>query len=284
MNDFEHAYEDLSRQNVLALAKDPNLSARLEKAPSGKYRFALRPTLKTDTPWVHNEMITSRKCDLWHSLYFNQFGFVPRGCRACWKISMALVSVYDLFLVEQFQREILPEREAKCGVDKRRYTPTRYAAFWYVPMGHGLPGARDYFRMIVGSLREWLGPRALYPWKIILKRGCTEMEQQSRKDHGADSVKWDELFDSSDPLEDRLEAIFEDNMEIYDSVQNPDAQTFIKQYWIEYASAIGDSSVALLDVDGSLQKKNPPMLAYEKYESGWSERMQECHTRLRATK
>jgi hypothetical protein len=276
---FEHSYEELSRQNVLALAKDPNLSARLEKAPSGKYRFALRPTLKTDTPWVHNEMITTRKCDLWHSLYFNQFGFVPRGCRACWKISMTLTSVYDLFLIEQFQREVLPENEAKCGVDKRGYTPARYAAFWYVPMGYNLEQAREFYQRILGHLLNWFSPRSLEPWKIILKRGCTEMEQRSRKDHDADSSEWDVLFTASDPLEDRLEEIFEDNMEIYDSVQHPDAQTFIKKWWIDWAFAIGDPTAALLDADKALLKKNPPMRAYEAYEEGFEEMRNECLTR-----
>lgn len=281
-NKFENAYEDLSRQNVLGLAKDPNLSSRLEKAPSGKYRFAMRPTLKTDTPWVHNEMITTRKCDLWHSLYFNQFGFVPRGCRACWKISMTITSVYDLFLMEEFQRTILPENEAKCGVDKRNYTPARYAAFWYVPMGYDLEQAREYYRFILEEVQQWFAPRAIKPWKIILKRGCTEMEQQSMKDHEAHSDEWDVLFAKSDPLEDRLSEIFEDNMEMYDSVQHKDAQTFIKRYWIRFAFATDDPTVYLLDGEEALKKDFPSMLAYEGCDCEFSARVERCRIKLSA--
>lgn len=279
-NLFENAYEILSRQDLWAMAKDgPNFAGRLKKMENGKYRMNMIATARVDSPWCHNKHNIDRKCDLWHTVFFGQFGFIPRGCRACWKISMALTSVYDLFLLRDFQ-EVNDQWEGKCGVDRRRYTPARYSGFWYVPMGHSLEEARVYFQTILDALKKEFAPNALYPWKIILKRGCTEMEQRSQKDHGFASTEWDTLGEESDPLEDRLEQLLEDNEELYEQEQNKDTMTHIMKYWIEYAYAINDPTAALLDSDGSLLKENPPMHAYESYSDGFVERMKECRTRL----
>ena len=272
-------YEDLSRQDIWAMAKDPNLGQSLRKLPNGKFRRNMVATARTDTPWAHNTITMDRACDLWHEVYFQQFSFVPRGCRNCWKISMTLSSVYDLFLLREFQKTHL-EWEGKCGVDQRRYTPARYAGFWYVPMGFSLEEARAYYETILTHLKEEFEPYVVAPWKIILKRGCTEMEQHSRRDCGVASDKWDELFSKSDPLEDCLNEVFEaDDPAIHEIAQNPSVAIHIERFWIEWAFAIGDATVWLLDSEKTLLDKNPSMLAYEAYDAGMSARIEECLTK-----
>jgi hypothetical protein len=225
-NDFYNRRGDMSAK----LARLTEIGT-LVVGPKGK----LMPAIKFETstsPWFHVKMPTNRFCMLWHDVYFRHFGFVPRGCRKCWKLVITTHEdpekqrVSDLFRLRDFL--ISMNMPSKCGCDVRQYTPSRYDGFIY---SDSLTEGRLYYDMVLPKLKAAF-PNAT----LILKRACTEFEHRFP---GSD--KWDEQ-DGWNALEDYLDYIIDthNQYEFSGLMAHADADTF--RFWIEYAHGIGDSS------------------------------------------
>jgi len=158
-------------------------------------------------PWIDGGRgPAERYCLMWDDIWFRHFGFIPRGCRSCWKVSLKMRSMKDAYkiLMEQKDESV----RCKIGLETRPWTGNvgGFSAFWYVPLGEGLAGGREIYPRIKKVVRELSEGRL----KPILKRGCTEMEIQLRKITGKGSDKWDELAEEGnwDEIEDSLEELF----------------------------------------------------------------------------
>jgi len=179
------------------------------------------------SPWINNLRATDRSCPLWMKNYFDFYGFIPRGCRSCWKVVMEISTVRQLMKIEQDQLEC--EYDCKCGIESRPQTGKlgMFGAYWYAPLAEGLAGGRKMFR--------WLNKK--YPGvKLLLKRGCTEMEMRWKP-----SDRWDEFAEKGqwDMYEELLNTLFV--LEEVPFGQTPSMfKPVIRARWVEWAFEHGD--------------------------------------------
>jgi len=123
--------------------------------------------LTWQTPWFHQRGVANKVCGLWHQIMFNQWGFVPRGCQECWKVVARPRTLKELFQLQDVQRKL--DRPAKCGIEVRSYTPAHYGGYFY---NASLDEGKECYKIVREAINEAISPDV----KVILKRGCTEME------------------------------------------------------------------------------------------------------------
>ena len=137
-------------------------------------------------PWLHARFGEDRNCYLWN-FYFNTFGFIPRGCRKCWKVTCKMESIRQLVKMHDLQYEM--DLPSKCGFeaeDSRWFARKGglYSAFWYAPIEDGIEGGLALEKKVKKRVGEVFGKDL----GLRLKKGCTEMELSYR-----DTKRWDEL-------------------------------------------------------------------------------------------
>ena len=199
----------------------------LVRGPHGRYSMKLDPS-SINQPWLYIHTAIGRKCTLWHDLYFEHFRLIPEGCLNCWKTVISVSSVYDLFIL----RDILTglSLPSKCGIDARYFTPNKYSGFIY---GDSIGQGFEYYRIISEALEGNLDLKGKP--RVILKRGCTEFEQEYPH-----SKTW-RLSDAQVMFEKKLDSIFEAPIEPT-SQQDLIAQSRVFSSWIKYAHGIGDKT------------------------------------------
>jgi len=208
---------------------------------SGEPKVYLRWDATPKSPWITRFVEKDRECELWSYNYFTYYGFIPAGCRSCWKVVMEIPTVRQLMKIEEYQRTC--EYGCKCGAETRPVTGKlgRYGAYWYAPLDGGLAGGRKMFKFLQ---KEFPGV------KLLLKRGCTEMEAK-----WSPSDKWDEFAEKAqwDFYEELLNTLFV--MEDVPSGRTPSMlKPVIKARWIEWAFENGDETY--LDFVDKPFKKN----------------------------
>lgn len=200
----------------------------IERSPhSGKLRP--RPSCGVQTPWFLIKDPPAHHCTLWFNVVFNRLGVFPLGCMNCWKVVVVPHAdpqwqrVHDLFRMRDFL--IWHQLPSKCGVDVRTITPHRYIGFIYSD-SLGV-GQNVYNTLKDPFLEEFPGG------KIILKRGCTEMERRfgpsDKWQPTRDIMEWDKIVNS----------LFEPPP----SIPQPEHMVAdVFRFWIRYAYGIGDPS------------------------------------------
>jgi hypothetical protein len=181
-----------------------------------------------DTPWVFTNFDARRKfCTLWNAIYCNEFHIIPKFCRFhCWKTVIYPRNVYELFQLADLLRALnLP---SKCGIDKRNYTYAAWDGFVY---GDDLEQGKQYYRQTREAVDRVISPDI----KVILKRGCTEMERMKPSD------QWDDYPPDEEMLEFQLDDIF--HFEELDFHQSAWEVRDIKENWILRAIEICDPTV-----------------------------------------
>lgn len=131
-----------------------------------------------DTPWIFAELPKDRECGKWHKVYFDKFHILPRGCMHCWKVVARPKNLDELLGVRKLQAKMgLP---SKCGVEMRPSETYKgiHLAFWYGPLGD-LEGSRELCKVVRRRVRGALS----LDTPVILKRGCTEMENTFGPSH-----------------------------------------------------------------------------------------------------
>jgi hypothetical protein len=155
----------------------------------GKFRLAFY-TQPSDTPWLHsnNHIPGSREagvdCGLLH-IYHNQI-FKQQGvhsfCMGCYKVVVKPKTLEQVHKIADWQQ--LGEAKnwaCKVGAERRNYTDRDWGAYFYC---RGVEEGRERFK----AVRKWVDENLGEDIVVILKRGCTEFENNM----GA-SDKWEML-------------------------------------------------------------------------------------------
>ena len=189
-----------------------------------------------ENPWIYSGTESGRNCYLWRDIYLYKYGMISRNCLNCWKIVVRLNHVTELIKINKLQSDMHEENPSryngKCGMETRPWCTHkgRYAAFWYVPMYDKEPLTLG--RQIVKEVDERLKDLGITE-RVILKRGCTELEER----YGP-SDKWVYLKEQHS---------FENELDEFFAIE-PDPQvkqakiikTHILGEWLEYAFKTGD--------------------------------------------
>ena len=130
------------------------------------------PQLKVDTgsKWIHVCQDPDRYCRMYFSI-FNHCGFIPEKCLHCWKVVVDLPTVRDLINMYSWQMkasELDKNLWCKAGPEERNYVFRNYGAYFYCD------NETDAIKR-AKQVRQAMTRRDI-KGKIIVKRGCTEME------------------------------------------------------------------------------------------------------------
>lgn len=182
-----------------------------------------------DTPWVFAALPQDRECGKWHKIYFDKFHILPRGCMHCWKIVARPKNLEQLLEVRKLQGEMgLP---SKCGVDLRSSETYKgiHLAFWYGPWGD-LEGSRELYKEVRRKVRGALS----LDTPVILKRGCTEMENAFGPSH---------LWEYTPEMR-FLETLLDTTIEVKELMEKQPTvvETHTLAFWIVYAHRMGDKT------------------------------------------
>jgi hypothetical protein len=188
--------------------------------PSGK----LEPKLLAGAqhlPWIFiNNDARMKFCWFWNQICTQVFNIIPSNCRFnCWKIVIKPNNVKELFECYDILKQI--DLPSKIGMDLRDYTHGAWAGFVY---NDTLEEGRSHFKQV----------RAALPKKVpvILKRGCTEMEQIKP------SNTWNEMAEKDLDTEKKLMDRFSFDERHF--TQGKWQKEEIKENWIKHAIKIGD--------------------------------------------
>ena len=192
-----------------------------------------------ESPWIYAGNKNGRNCYLWRDIYLYKYHLVSRNCLNCWKVVVRVNHLSDIIKINRLQNEMheeKPERyNGKCGIETRPWCTYkgRYAAFWYVPMNNIDP--LFVGRKIAEEIDEKLKVLGITE-KVILKRGCTELEERF-----GPSDKWTYL-EVQHAFEDELDELFaiEPDSQIK---QAEKIKTYVLSKWIDHAFKTGDPTV-----------------------------------------
>jgi len=188
----------------------------------GQYQF--------DTPWIHHGKPMDRDCSRWIHLYFAKFGLLPKECMDCWKVVARPKNLHQLFELNKLHS--MMDIPGKVGVDLRPEGVFKgiYLGFWYCPMGD-LEEARELQKEVRRKVRGALSLDV----PVILKRGCTELENTF-----GPSNRW-----ARSPKDKIMQEILDSVIEIRDvgDANQPGwIKTHVMRFWIEYAHQRGDKT------------------------------------------
>ncbi len=193
-------------------------------------RFHLKTQHNVVSPWIFIKRGRFRKCSLWQfweEMFptFDGAPYIPVGCQSCWKVVIRPKNVFELFMLyEVLKASDLP---SKCGTDLRSYTPP-YGGFVYCD---SIDQGKEYFSLLQPMVAEQVSPETA--GKMILKRGCTELDRKMPSD------QW-KLTEGQVLLERYLNDIFIPDRQDYRESEITTA--FKMQDFIIYANSIGDLS------------------------------------------
>lgn len=177
-----------------------------------------------DIPWVFAVQDDSRKCNLWHGIFFNLLGLLPSPCLQCWKVVVRPQTLEDLFELHEIQKEM--GWPSKCGIEIRRTVCGLYGGYFYTD---SKPQGQKMWSFVRHEVDQRLWPET----SVILKRGCTEFEH-----HFGNSAKWDELIDDNQIYtEKKLDSFIDSN----ERLEQPKiVKRAVFNRWIEWAFRSGD--------------------------------------------
>ena len=172
-------------------------------------------------PWIFlNHDARKKFCWFWNNVCTGHFKIIPTHCRFnCWKTVIKPNNVKELFeCYDILKRLDLP---SKIGMDLREYTYGAWAGFVYAD---SLNEGREYYKLVRGVIPKNVS--------VILKRGCTEMEQLQSSD------KWDSVGQDDIDIENKLHDRFSFDERHYQQAAWHKQE--IKENWIKHAIRIGD--------------------------------------------
>ncbi len=186
-----------------------------------------------DVPWIFIGQAPHAQCILWSDVYWKIFRLLPRYCRSrCYKVVANPRTVAQLFELYDLMKSRIGW-PSKAGIDRRSYTGWPYAAFFYcTTLEEGRQCWQIVRETIDGNIRGGVDIR------VVLKKGCTEMEDAFTG--GTPSDTWKEPTAEERDLEEHLDSIFD---HIQENVIQPDwHKRYIQFRWLEHAYAIGDTT------------------------------------------
>ena len=215
------------------------------RTEDGKLR-PLREGIMPNTPWIHtNENDLKFHCRLWHNISFDvvsrnlpeQYRFVPRGCQGCWKVVLKMQTVEQLLAVLELQKAM--NATSKCGIEERDTVKGLYGAYFFNrSKAEGLRRyddvkARIRKNKILSPLLDEVD-QDNRTTRLILKRGCTEMEHLV-----GPSDKW-KITETQTILENLIERYVV--LDPSEGGQPSHIVDHIKCRWIEWAAGNEDET------------------------------------------
>ena len=177
-----------------------------------------------DPPWIYTKSRENQNCHYWHKVLFNVIhgqGAIPGPCMNCWKVVLMPRNLEELFATYFLQLSL--NRPSKCGTEgDRENTDRLYGAYFYnmsreqgqecyetvkkameqsgeiehvmfgVPLKAHFYREGEEMKFSAGTVKVAGLPN------LILKRGCTEYEQnvgasdtwESLNSEGKDEIEW----------------------------------------------------------------------------------------------
>lgn len=224
---MKNLFKDLENANVLLPVEDDLKSGMIKLTEEGKLRVNVgRPVTRN---WHLIKADTKRDCTRWNEIYCQRYKIVPKACRGCWKVVGEVPTLAALFQLAGFMQ--VEKKVSKCGVDLR-WGYGGYGkcmGYWYAPLGSSLGKAQALYRELKEKLEKLYGE---VPFKLFLKKGCTEMEAMLPSD------RWDERAEEFDRVEKALD-------EVYELERTPESEALISvinihQNWIVWRARLGD--------------------------------------------
>ncbi len=160
----------------------------------------------SSSPWFYSLFDSQRDCTR-DQFYFKHYGFIPKECRLCWKVSCKLTTVKNLIKLKDLQLEM--NLSSKCGVEEEsnRWASRKgglYSGFWYAKiedtMLEGMKGAMKLRDVVREELVKVFGKSMT----AKVKRGCTEMERKFGDSKGWDRIAKEALWDVKEEFLDSL--------------------------------------------------------------------------------
>ena len=233
-------YEDLRQVDVLMGPIHNLLANKVLIVKDGKIVYDVLSEIRAHEPWLYTRLDHERACALW-TFYFEQYGLLPRGCMNCWKVTARPRTLKELLKIREVQKKM--DLPAKCGVEDRPFAQFRgpYVAFWYGPYGEGMEGALELYKKVRFKVSDAVGIQV----PVVLKRGCTEMEDRVGPSNG---WRYPPEMHALENMLDKIVSIWSGPLE-----QPWFSKVHILINWIEYARKIRDATVNefVTDIYGS---------------------------------
>uniref|UniRef100_A0A6M3LB27 Uncharacterized protein n=1 Tax=viral metagenome TaxID=1070528 RepID=A0A6M3LB27_9ZZZZ len=164
-----------------------------------KHQFESHQAYAVQAPWIIVRPAPDRACMKWFDVYWEKYRHLPKGCRGCWKVVAKVKTLEETWKVYQLQQKL--DLPSKCGMDRREWTPSIWASFWYAPIQGGLEGARALWKRVSDAVHSECGPDI----PVILKRACTEMEAGI-----GPSDQWSAMTEGQEQFEKLLDSMWQD--------------------------------------------------------------------------
>lgn len=242
MEESINLYDHVKCHNLINICK-PLIKQGYYLDLDGKLKSESR--VATDMPWVFCRQDDSRRCNLWHSVFFGVFGWLPSQCLECWKVVVRPKTLQDLFELREVQRNL--ELSSKCGIEVRETVHGLYGGYFYCD-------SKDQGFEVLKVVREEISKNLKNEAPAFLKRGCTEFEHKF-----GDSLNWEEHVTEQQIAVEKKLSCFIDTRE---RIEQPQVvKDSIYKRWIEWAYQNGDPTYSLYTGGKPLYE---PYRTYEK--------------------
>lgn len=248
-------YNDVMRHDIITMARGLLESKVLNLRDDGK--LELSGAMGWDTPWHHVTQGDRVNCHLWNTVMYQHLfkrlpfsvsdgqQWVPSGCLDCFKVVVRPPTLKALFALVGVQKRL--GRDCKCGIEKRAHVFGLYGGYFY---NRGMQEGLDCYKEVRAAVDAdpELGPGV----KVILKRGCTEIEHEV-----GPSDKW-ALHENQVEIEQLIYRAF--NTDHVMRHQSKRGVRFVHGRWIRFAYQWGDETV--LDYIDPEKPLYPPYVTY----------------------
>lgn len=192
-------------------------------------------------PWIMVNNDGSRECDFYRDVD-KLYDVIPRPCSCCWKVVVVPRTVKELFKLLDIQIKMSREDPycfCKCGIELRPEVERNYGGYFYCnDINQGIYRLQQVKEIVHREIDPEI--------KIVLKRGCTELERK----YGP-SNKWDDLRTPEwDAIWDRLMKVFKLTKRL--TKQPTLIQKHVMMRWIAHATSIGDPSIPEINGGSSM--------------------------------
>jgi hypothetical protein len=218
--------------DVIEKCRDWLTTGAMEIAENGTpddFKIKMRKTLDINNGYilVRKEKDPTRRCGLYHEIFFTKLGYLPYRCLDCWKNVIRPKTLKEMDelatkLYEVHDNGIL-NRDWKYGHDTREYTFGRYGMYVY---NNSLEEAEETKKLLL----ELDFPED----RMWVQRGCSEMNNKFGR-----SDEW-HLPDEEIERQKWLESKFEFNLDDPDQVEI--AREDVMSRVIRWAYCTGDET------------------------------------------
>lgn len=175
-----------------------------------------------------------------HMTVFTRFNAIPRLCFDCYKVTIELQTVMELFkLMIIFENLKLPDDNArKCMVECREQIPGSYKGFIYC-------SNTEQGELIKNWIHKVVSEEISDNIQVTLKRGCSEYAlsypEYAKMGHDKPAMQYNEDWQQYEDLVDK-----DFNFEPQPATFNQPSYNFhdakVMLGWLKYAATIGDQS------------------------------------------